>query len=137
MMSRIGELVKDALTSIKSMVEVNNIIGDPITTPEGSVVIPVTEVACGFGAGGSDIASKNQKEGELYPFGGGSGGGVSVKPVAFLVISGERVKLIPVTKSESTAQTILGLVPDMVDKVDKIVAGYVKKDKTEKLADEQ
>ena len=127
-MAKITELVKEAMSSIKGMIDVNNVIGEPITTASGSVIIPVTQVACGFGAGGSDICKKDATETTEHPFGGGTGGGVSVKPVAFLVITGEKVKLIPMQQSSSAADKILDLVPDLIDKVDSFVSKHKKND---------
>ena len=130
-MAKINELVKEAMNSIKGMIDVNNVIGEPITTDSGSIIIPVTQVACGFGAGGSDISKKDVPATGDYPFGGGTGGGVSVKPVAFLVITGDKVKLIPMQQSGSTADKILDLVPDLVDKVDSFISKHRKNDDTE------
>ena len=130
-MSKINDLVKEAMNSIKGMIDVNNVIGEPITTDSGSVIIPVTQVACGFGAGGSDISKKDETATGDYPFGGGTGGGVSVKPVAFLVITGDRVKLIPMQQGETTTDKILDLVPEMVDKVDSFISKRKKNDAAE------
>ena len=127
-MAKITELVKEAMNSINGMIDVNNVIGDPITTESGSVIIPVTQVACGFGAGGSDICKKDSAEIADYPFGGGTGGGVSVKPVAFLIISGEKVKLVPMQQSCSATDKILDLVPDLIDKVDSLILKHKKND---------
>jgi len=96
--------MKTAMESIKEMVDVNTVVGDPVETPDGTVIIPVSRVTAGFVAGGGEYeggdsdmgnASKTQQSSQ-YPFGGGSGAGVSVQPVAFLVSSGTEVKLLPI-----------------------------------------
>ena len=80
-----------AMSNIKSMVDVDTVVGDAVECGEGTVIIPISTVSFGFGAGGSEIPA--QKEGAL-PFGGGSGGGIKVKPVAFLVISKDRIRIL-------------------------------------------
>ncbi len=117
-MNNISEMIKSAMESFRGMIDASTVVGDAITAPDGSIIIPVTQVTCGFGAGGSEMPSKN--EGAL-PFGGGSGGGVKVKPVAFLIISNDRVRLLPVETSSGPVDKILDLVPDMVDKVNKMI----------------
>ncbi len=117
-MNNISEMIKTAMESFKGMIDTSSVVGEAITAPDGSVIIPVTQVTCGFGAGGSDIPSKTEG---TNPFGGGSGGGVKVKPVAFLVIANDRIRLIPVETTSGPVEKILDLVPDMVDKVNKII----------------
>lgn len=93
----IETLMKTAMESIKEMVDVNTVVGDPVETPEGSIIIPISRVSAGFAAGGGEFESSGGKsENPSYPFGGGSGAGVSVKPVGFLVSSGKEVRLLPV-----------------------------------------
>ena len=132
MAENLNELVKNALGSIKGMVDVSTVVGDAVTTPDGTMVIPVTQVSCGFGAGGTDIpTSKLNPKGE-YPFGGGSGGGVKVKPVAFLVISGEKVRLIPVSPNgEHPIDKIIDMLPEAFEKVN----GFIKRKKLEKAGE--
>lgn len=113
-MKDIPELVKGAMESIKDMLGSEQVIGKPITTPNGDVVIPVTQLTFGFGAGGSDIPSKSQQTENA--FGGGTGGGVRIKPVAFLVISDTRIKLLPITDQSSAIDKILDIVPDILDR---------------------
>ena len=113
-MKDIPELVKGAMESIKDMLGSEQVIGKPITTPNGDVVIPVTQLTFGFGAGGSDIPSKSQQTENA--FGGGTGGGVRIKPVAFLVISDGRIKLLPITDQSSAIDKILDIVPDILDR---------------------
>ena len=129
MAENLNELVKNALGSIKGMVDVSTVVGDPITTPDGTMVIPVTQVSCGFGAGGTDVATNKLSPSGQYPFGGGSGGGVKVKPVAFLVIAGEKVRLIPVSPTgEHPVEKLVEMLPEAFEKVN----SFIKKKKQEK-----
>ncbi len=92
---QIGEIMGVTMDKIKEMIDVNTIVGEPIRTPDGITIIPVSKVSVGFASGGSDFVSKNQTGGK-NPFGGGSGAGVNIAPVAFLVVNKDRVRLLPV-----------------------------------------
>src|SRR5690625_3392216 len=86
-----------AMENLKDMIEVNTIIGDPVESPDGSVIIPVSKLGFGFAAGGSEFNSNQSQDdsGEAtLPFGGGSGGGVSMTPVAFLIVNSQGIKMI-------------------------------------------
>ena len=113
-----------SMGKIREMVDVNTIIGDPITTPDGTVIIPVSKVTFGFGSGGSDFPNKSQQE----LFGGGAGGGVTIVPLAFLVVSGGEVKLLQLSPNNSTADKVVDAVPGLIDKV----SGIFGKEKTKK-----
>ncbi len=93
----IEELMKTAMESIKEMVDVNTIVGDAVQTIDGTVIIPVSKVAFGFAAGGGEYAKEQQRgESTSYPFAGGSGAGVSINPVAFMVVGrNNTIKMIP------------------------------------------
>ncbi len=110
------------MEKIKEMVDVNTIIGDPITSPDGTIIIPVSKVSYGFASGGSDFPTKKENK---DCFGGGSGAGVTIQPVAFLTVFRGDVKLIPVEKYEGAADRVVGMMPELVDKV----SGLFKKDK--------
>lgn len=88
----INNLMEKAMESIKNMLEVNTIVGEAVETKNGTVIIPVTKVSCGFGAGGSEYSPKNPHADEELPFGGGSGGGVSIQPVGFLVVQNNDIR---------------------------------------------
>lgn len=96
----IEELMKTAMESIKEIVDVSTVVGDPVETQDGMVILPISKVACGFVAGGGGIDSGTEKDagGEepMPAFGGGSGAGVSVKPIGFLVVGNGQVRLLPV-----------------------------------------
>lgn len=118
-------LMITAMDSIQGMVDVNTIIGEPIETSVGSVIIPISKVTFGFAAGGSEFKgetideyNKKDKDEQIQyrlPFGGGAGAGVSINPVAFLVVQSNVVKLLPVDHS-NTLDKILDYVPDLIEK---------------------
>ena len=110
-------MLDSTIAKIRGMVDVNSVVGDPITTADGVTVIPVSKVSVGFGGGGSDFVSKNVNRQE-NPFGGGVGAGVKVTPVAFLVIKEGSVRMIPVaTPANTTADRLVEMVPDTLDKI--------------------
>lgn len=122
-------LMSAAMNSIKDMVDVNTIIGDPIETSNNIVIIPISKVCFGFAAGGSEFSeetideyTKKDKDEELIkyklPFGGGSGAGVSINPVAFIIVQEGSVKLLPVNHS-SSIDRLLDYVPDLFEKIGK------------------
>lgn len=113
----IEALMKTAMESIKDMVDVNTVVGDPVETPDGNVIIPISRVSCGFAAGGSEFQSGDENNGEKsLPFGGGSGAGVSVQPMGFLVVGGNQVRLLPVD-SNMIFDRLIDLVPQVVNQV--------------------
>lgn len=118
----INGLMDTTMKKIKEMIDVNTIIGDPITTPDGTTIIPVSKVSYGFASGGSDLPTKKDNK---DCFGGGSGAGVTINPVAFLYVSKGNVKLIPIEKYDGAVDRIVGMVPEVLDKVTDIF----KKDK--------
>ncbi len=121
----INGLMDTTMDKIKQMVDVNTIIGDPITSPDGTIIIPVSKVSYGFASGGSDFPTKKDNK---DCFGGGSGAGVTIQPVAFLTVYRGEVKLIPVDKYDGAADRVVGMVPELVDKV----SALFKRDKKEK-----
>lgn len=137
-------LMSAAMTSIQDMVDVNTIIGDPIETSNNIVIIPISKVSFGFAAGGSefneetiDEYSKKEKEEEIQyklPFGGGAGAGVSINPVAFLVVQGDTAKLLPVNHS-SAIDRLLDYVPDLFEKVNEMINKSTNKTCKEKIED--
>lgn len=128
-------LMKTAMESIKEMVDVNTIVGDAVETPDGTVIIPISRVAFGFAAGGGggefdepDFDDEGN-EGETTPaFGGGSGAGVSVKPVGFLICSANTgVRFIPV-EGHILYDRILDMVPQVLDRLQQMMKGCGKKE---------
>ncbi|MGI5971839.1 MAG: GerW family sporulation protein [Oscillospiraceae bacterium] len=112
----IGDLMSATMQKIREMIDVNTIVGDIITTPDGVTLVPVSKVSFGFASGGSDFSSKQAGAGNN--FGGGSGAGVNITPVAFLVVKEGSVRVLPVSQPASnTVDRIIELVPDLIDKV--------------------
>lgn len=131
-------LMLTAMNSIEDMIDVNTIIGEPIETSNGIVIIPISKVSFGFAAGGSEFKGetideykrKDKDESVQYrlPFGGGSGAGVSINPVSFLIVQNDKVKLLPINHS-SCIDKILDYVPELFDKIENITES--KKDKAD------
>lgn len=120
-------LMTTAMDSIKEMVDVNTIVGDAVEAPDGTVVIPVSRVSFGFAAGGGEYtgemlkdSGKGEEEGNdsksKMPFGGGSGAGVSISPVGFLVVGQGQIRLLPVGNN-SSLDRIVDMVPEIMTKL--------------------
>ena len=122
-----------AMESLKQMIDVNTIIGDPVETPDGSVILPVSKVGFGFAAGGSEfqVQGQSQEEGSQnsHPFGGGSGGGVSVTPVAFLIVNSSGVKMVHMDESTHLYEKLMEFAPQVVDKIQNMMNGNNKSSK--------
>ena len=117
MSKTLPNMLEGTIQKIREMVDVNSVIGTPITTPDGVTIIPVSKVSVGFGGGGSDFVSKNTNHQE-NPFGGGAGGGVKVTPICFLIVKDGAVRMMPVAApANSTADRIVEQVPDVLDKI--------------------
>ena len=117
MSQNLPNMLDNTIAKIREMVNVNSVVGDPITTPDGVTIIPISKISIGFGGGGSDFVSKNVNHHE-NPFGGGVGAGVKVTPVAFLIIKEGSVRMLPVaTPANTTADRIVEMVPDTLDKI--------------------
>ena len=111
------ELMEASMSKIRDMVDSNTIIGEPITTPDGVTVIPVSRVSFGFGAGGGDYGKTDTAH-----FGGGAGAGVKVDPVAFLVVKDGLTRVMPVAiPAAATVDCVLALVPEVLDRVQNFV----------------
>lgn len=130
--NQIKGLMETALSNIKSMVDVDTVIGEPVTTMEGTVIIPVSTVSFGFGAGGSEFAPKADTKVTEKMFGGGCGGGANVKPTGFLVITGGNVRYLPMNSSSSPVDKIVDLIPEMIDKVNGVLKDHKKKKEEKK-----
>ncbi len=133
-------LMITAMNSIQDMVDVNTIIGEPIQASNNIVIIPISKVNFGFAAGGSEFKgetideyTKKEKEEAIQyrlPFGGGSGAGVSITPIAFLVVQSNTVKLLPVSHS-SAVDKLLDYVPDLVEKANQAINKTMQNKKEE------
>lgn len=130
-------LMTTAMDSIKDMVDVNTIVGDAVQAPDGTVIIPISRVAFGFAAGGGEynksfdekVEDRDDEDEESggrkghsakYPFAGGSGAGVSINPVAFMVVGNGQMKLMPVNIN-SSLDRVLDLVPELVNKANETI----------------
>ena len=112
MSQKLPNMLDNTIQKIRELVDVNSVIGEPITTPDGVTIIPVSKVSVGFGGGGSDFV-KNENA-----FGGGVGGGVKVTPVCFLIVKDGNVRMMPVAEpANTTADRIVEMVPDTLDKL--------------------
>lgn len=114
----IGDLMETTMQKIREMIDVNTIVGSPIVTADGITLIPISKVSFGFASGGSDFQTKHQRENQNNSFGGGSGAGVNIVPVAFLVVKGANIKLLNIAPPASTTvDRIIEMVPEVIDKV--------------------
>lgn len=103
-----------AMQRIHELVDSNTTIGSPITTPDGTMILPVSKVSFGFATGGSDLPTKNPKEN----FGGGSGAGVSIAPLGFLIIKDGNVRLLQLADpAKTTADRLVSAMPEVLDKL--------------------
>ena len=124
--SQLNEMMRGTMEKVREMVDTNTIVGQPITTPDGVTLIPISKVSFGFGSGGGDYG-KGPKEN----FGGGAGAGVKIDPVAFLVIKDGSTRVLPVAVPPvSTMDRIVEMAPDIMDKVEKF---FDKKEAKETL----
>ena len=140
-------LMETAMNSIKDMVDVNTIIGEPIETKNGMVIIPISKVSFGFAAGGSEFKGetideykKKDKEEEVQyrlPFGGGSGAGISINPVAFVIVSKDSIKVLPIEHT-SAIDKLMDYVPDLMEKTNQIMNHCIqnRKEETQKILKE-
>ena len=111
-------LMRTAMASLQAMVDVNTVVGDAIETRDGTVIVPVSQVSFGFAAGGGEygVGAHRGAADEALPFGGGSGAGVSVRPVGFLVVQQGSVRLLPVDQRASL-ERLLDLAPEVLDRM--------------------
>jgi len=146
----IQSLMKTAMENIREMVDVDTIVGNPVETPDGTVILPVSKVGFGFAAGGSEFYSRadgqhdhtdNRQDGQSpspyqsdgnqqqqsrpnasspagkLPFGGGSGGGVSITPIAFLVVNSSGVKIVPLDNQTHLYERLIDSAPEVLEKL--------------------
>jgi sporulation protein YtfJ len=132
----INGLMQTAMENIRDMVDVNTIVGEPVQTPDGTVIMPISRVGFGFAAGGSEFQTEQQNgqngnrtnpqahnASVQLPFGGGSGGGVSITPIAFLVVGSQGVKVVPLDSQTHILERLIESAPSWVDKVRSFISG--------------
>ena len=124
--NKVSNLLGSSMEKIKQMVDVNTVVGDPITTPDGTTVIPISRINYGFAAGGSDLPSKAQPSAGL--FAGGSGAGITVSPVAFLSIYPGHVRVIQIEPYFSPVDRALEKIPDIADMLGRLFQKSAKED---------
>ena len=122
----LSDVLDISLEKLKKLVDVNTIIGEAITTSDGTTIIPVSKVSFGFATGGADLPASNPST----PCGGGTGGGVTIQPLAFLVISKGNVQLLQMQTANNTADRIVNMVPGVIDKV----SGFISEQQDKKAA---
>ena len=116
----IGELMQNTMESVKNILKVDTVVGEPIFTPDGITLVPISRISVGFGGGGVEFSSK--KTGETRPYGGGNATGVKIDPIGFLVIKEGIVRMINVEPpAANTVDRIIDLVPQVMDRIDAFV----------------
>ncbi len=108
----IHNLLKISLENIKEMTDVNAVVGDPIKNIEGTIIIPISKLVMGFAAGGSEFSPSKEK----MPFGGGTGGSLSINPIAFLVVKDNEIKLLHLEQGTHVYETMIEKVPELANK---------------------
>lgn len=127
MSQNVPNMLEKTIAKIREMVDVNSVIGDPITTPDGVTIIPVSKISVGVAGGGSDFVSKNANNKE-NPFGGGAGGGVKVTPLGFLIVKDGTVRMLPIAAPANTpADRLVEMIPDTLDRITNFIDSKTKK----------
>lgn len=147
-------LMKTAMESIREMIDVNTIVGDAVQSPDGTVIIPISKVTFGFAAGGGEYSFYSDEEGtkknsdsdeedgedggknRKFPFAGGSGAGVSINPVAFMIVGNGQIKLLPVNIN-STIDKVLDLVPDFLCRLENMCKRKISINKATETEEEK
>ncbi|RKD27692.1 GerW family sporulation protein [Caminicella sporogenes] len=118
----IQALMKTTLESLKEMIDVNTIVGEPVETPDGTTVIPISRVSFGFASGGGEYKYNNDSDSKedmnKFPFAGGTGAGVSVQPVAFMIVGNNKIKLVSVDQNANMFESLVNLTSKFIDKLE-------------------
>lgn len=123
----IGVLMQNTMESVKNILKVDTVVGDPIYTPDGITLVPISRISVGFGGGGMELSSK--KPGEPRPYGGGNGTGVKIEPIGFLVIKDGSVRMVNVTPpANTTVDRLIDMVPQVIDRVDAFITKQQNKE---------
>ncbi len=124
----LSDFMGNSMEKVRQMFDANTIIGDPIKTDDGVTIIPISKVSLGFAGGGSDIPSKSSTGGQT-PFGGGTGAGVTITPVAFLVVKEGSVRILPVAEpASSSVERLIEMAPDLIDKLSALIQNKKNKE---------
>lgn len=117
MSEKLPNMLETTIQKIRDMVDANTVVGEPITTSDGTTILPVSKISIGLGGGGSDFTSSKAQNGQM-PFGGGVGAGVKVTPVCFLVVKDGNVRILTIAEpANSTADRIVEMVPETLDRI--------------------
>ncbi|WP_294379749.1 GerW family sporulation protein [uncultured Clostridium sp.] len=118
---RVENLMRSTMENLRDMIDANTVIGEPIETKDGTCIIPVSRLSFGFVSGGSEfMSSKDNSSKDSYPFGGGSGSGVSLKPITFLIIKDDMVRMMPI-EHENSCDRIIDSIPQILDIVKNLI----------------
>ncbi len=121
--------METSMQNLRDMVDANTIIGEPIRTADGTTLIPVSKISFGFASGGSDFSTKKENSDQPYCFGGGSGAGVNITPISFLVVSSEgNVSMLPVTQTTVASSAVDKFVDSLPEVVEKLKAMFKKEE---------
>ena len=127
MSQTLPNMLDRTIAKIREMIDVNSVVGEPITTPDGVTIIPISKISVGLGGGGSDFVSKNVNH-QDNPFGGGVGAGIKVSPVAFLIVKDGNVRMMPIAApANTTPDRIVELIPDTLDKIVAFIDSHMGK----------
>ncbi|GEN32264.1 sporulation protein YtfJ [Cerasibacillus quisquiliarum] len=139
----IQSLMATTMENLKEMIDVNTIIGEPVEAADETLIIPISKLGFGFASGGSEFSQYEQSsEDAMLPFGGGAGGGVSVTPIAFLIVHKKGVKIIHLDENVHVYEKLLDLAPQALEKVEHILSDLLRnnrksyKSRTKSEADE-
>ena len=128
MSQNVSNMLDATMAKLKQMVDVNSVVGTPITTPDGTTIIPISKVGVGFGGGGSDFVSKHPNNLDNHPFGGGMAAGIQVTPIAFLILKEGSVRMLPVaTAPNTTVDRLVDMVPETLDKIADFIDSHTQK----------
>ena len=116
----IGELMESTMQNVRNILKVDTVVGDPIITPDGITLVPVSKISVGFGGGGLEFG--NKKGGDVRPYGGGNATGVKIDPIGFLVIKDGNIRMINIMPpANTTVDRIIDLVPQVIDRVENFI----------------
>ena len=132
--NKVSDFFTLASEKFKGLIDANSVVGDPITPGDGTMIIPISKVSFGFGGGGNECEKKNTSG---TRFGGGVGGGASVKAEAFLVINNDNVRLIPMGGSSSPIDKVIDMMPGIIDKANGFISSMNEKKAAKKDAAEE
>lgn len=131
MSHKLPGMLESTIAKMREMVDVNSVIGEPITTVDGITIVPISKISVGFAGGGTDYVSKNVNK-QDNPFGGGVGAGMNVTPIAFLIVKDGNVRMLPVAvPANTTTERIVEMVPDVLDKLTDFIDSRLDKKKPE------